>query len=489
MLLDSSQVVPPLKLDGPPRQELFMSIVIAPIHRWSQPSRLRRLCLVLIAAILVIDTVFAGTIPFRDANGLPTLAPMLEEVTPAVVNISVYTAAPEHVNPLFRDPFFRRFFNLPNPARRPPRQSAGSGVIVDANNGYVLTNHHLLERAQKVIITLKDRRRFEARVLGSDQGTDIAVLQIDANGLTALPIGNSKSLQVGDFVVAIGNPFGLGQTVTSGIVSALGRSGLILKGYEDFIQTDASINPGNSGGALVSLDGNLVGINTALIGPTGGNVGIGFAVPMHIAIVITDQIIKYGEVRRGRMGIMIQDLTPNLAASLELDWKEGALISRIEPDSPAAGAGLRIGDVITAINGDPVRTVIDLRNTVGLVRVNSYVDVVYVRNNRQRQVKVQLTASNLHSYADLHPPLAGARLRNLEPDDRYYDSIDAVLIAEIDHNSPAWRNGLRSGDRLVAINRRRVRDLDQVEQMLNRSDGVLLFAILRDSERLLIVID
>ena len=242
-------------------------------RQWPFPRRWSVAGALIAGCVLATAAVHAATLPLPLRDGVPTLAPLLRDVTPAVVNISVATMVPQRHNPLFRDPFFRRFFELPEdaPARR--RQSAGSGVIVDADRGYVLSNHHVVARAESVTVTLKDNRRFEAEILGSDPGTDIALLRIEADGLASLPIGDSDALEVGDFVIAIGNPFGLGQTVTSGIVSALGRSGINVEGYEDFIQTDASINPGNSGGALVNLHGELVGINTAIIGPSGGKRG------------------------------------------------------------------------------------------------------------------------------------------------------------------------------------------------------------------------
>lgn len=256
---------------------------------------------------------------YLNDDGLPTLAPLLAEVTPAVVNISVESRQTDDLNPLFNDPFFRRFFDLqPMPQEPQPRRqmSAGSGVIFDAGAGYVLTNHHVVENGDRIVVTLKDRRQFDATLIGSDPGTDIALLKIEAEGLTALDMGDSDRLQVGDYVLAIGNPFGLGQTVTSGIVSALGRSGLNIEGFEGFIQTDASINPGNSGGALVTLDGRLIGINTAIIAPSGGNVGIGFAVPANMAAAVVAQLIEFGEVQRGTLGVMIQDFTPDLAEAL-----------------------------------------------------------------------------------------------------------------------------------------------------------------------------
>nr|WP_295830059.1 Do family serine endopeptidase [uncultured Azospirillum sp.] len=331
----------------------------------------------------------AAALPLGAVGG-GTIAPMLEQVTPAVVNISVLSQAPQAENPLLRDPFFRRFFNLPDqmPQSR-PQVSAGSGVIVDARNGYVVTNNHVVENAQEIAVTLKDRRRLRAKLIGRDAATDIALLQIKADGLTALPIGDSDRAKVGDFVVAIGNPFGLGQTVTSGIVSALGRSGLKIEGYEDFIQTDASINPGNSGGALVNFQGELIGINTAIIGPAGGSVGIGFAVPVSIVRSVMEQLREYGEVRRGRLGVAIQDLTPDLAESMSLKGDEGALIAKIERGSPADSGGLRSGDVVIAVDGRPVRSATDFRNRIGLLRVGTPVQLTVMREGGQKSVTVR----------------------------------------------------------------------------------------------------
>ncbi len=324
-------------------------------------------------------------------DGIPTLAPLLERVTPAVVNIAVISREPIRLNPLLRDPFFRRFFDIPEDLpRERQRVSAGSGVIVDAARGYVLTNHHVIDKATEIAVTLKDRRRFTARLVGSDPPTDIALLKIDAEGLTELPFGESDALRVGEYVLAIGNPFGLGQTVTSGIVSALGRSGLRIHGYEDFIQTDASINPGNSGGALVDLRGTLVGINTAIIGPAGGNVGIGFAVPAKMARSVMDQLVRHGEVRRGYLGVTVQDVTPDIADALGLDRADGALVVEVAAGSPAARAGVRSRDIILAFAGEEVAGASDLRLKVGLTPAGETVELRILREGRIRAVRARV---------------------------------------------------------------------------------------------------
>jgi Do/DeqQ family serine protease len=324
-----------------------------------------------------------------EATGVPSLAPMLSEVTPGVVNIAVRSRAPDASdNPLFNDPFFRRFFNAPRQRERRV-QATGSGVIVDAARGYVLTNNHVVDKAETIEVTTKDNRHFTAKLVGSDEETDIAVLKIDGGALKAVPLGDSDRLQVGDFVVAIGNPFGLGQTVTSGIVSALGRS-LGIEGYEDFIQTDASINPGNSGGPLVDLKGRLVGINTAILAPGGGNIGIGFAVPINMARNAMEQIIRTGSVKRGRIGVTIQDLTPELAASLGARHSEGAVISGIEASSSAERAGLRPGDIVVAVDGVPVRGATQLRNRLGFTPINNQIALTVERAGAERNVQLRI---------------------------------------------------------------------------------------------------
>ena len=447
---------------------------------------------VLIIWLTLASPAGAAALPLTDSKGgVPSLAPLLQDVTPAVVNISVLTRAAIEDNPLFRDPFFRRFFNIPDQAGRQER-SAGSGVIVDAVNGYVLTNHHVIKNAQQVIVTLKDRRQFQAKLVGVDPGTDIALLKIEARNLQALRLGNSDLLNVGDFVVAIGNPFGLGQTVTSGIVSALGRSGLDIEGYEDFIQTDASINPGNSGGALVNLRGELIGINTAIIGPSGASVGIGFAVPSVIAKMVLDQIVRFGEVRRGRLGASSEDVTYDLSQALGLASTEGAIISSIEPSSPAEKAGIKVRDVVVTFNSRTVRNSADLRNKIGMVPIGETVDLGLIRDGRPLTTKAQI-AKPLEIPGiseETAPQLAGASVANIKPGSPLHRKVEGggVLVPKVEANSPAWLNGIRPGDIIIEVNRQKVRSVQEFLAAVQTSENGIMLRLLRGDLRLTIVI-
>src|SRR5450755_4282344 len=308
-----------------------------------------------------------------DAAPMPSLAPMVKRVSPAVVNIATRGTIKEQAqrNPLMEDPFFRRFFETPPDSQPRERQfqSAGSGVIIDAKNGYIVTNYHVVENASEITITLLDNRSFTAKVLGTDEGSDLALVQAHQPNLVAMAISDSSQLEVGDYVVAIGNPFGLQHTVTAGIVSALGRTGINPDGYEDFIQTDASINPGNSGGALINLRGELIGVNSAILSRSGGNIGIGFAIPSNMVRSVVDQLVKYGEVKRGILGVHIVTLTPDIADSLGSKDAQGALVQEVVEGSAADKAGVRAGDVITSVNSQAVKSAAELRNRIGLMRV------------------------------------------------------------------------------------------------------------------------
>ncbi len=445
----------------------------------------RRFVLSMAAVIVALLTAMQGqaALPLLDGrNEMPSLAPLIREVTPAVVNIAVTSRAPAQNNPLFQAPFFRRFFNLPEELPSQPRASAGSGVIVNAAKGYVLTNHHVVADSTEIVVRLKDRREYRARLVGSDPGTDIALLEIDADQLGSLAFGDSDDLEVGDFAIAIGNPFGIGQTVTSGIISGLRRSGLNIEGYEDFIQTDASINPGNSGGALVNLRGELIGVNTAIIGPGGGNVGIGFAVPSNMAKAVMEQLIEFGEVRRGRLGVVIQDLTPDLAVALEVEIGEGAVITQVSPESPAARAGLKLGDVVFEMDGRPIRGSADLRNKVGLTPIGREVQLKVIRDGRRLTLRSRVgeiraaTVSGEQSTTQL----SGATFEDNEE--------GGVVVAKLAPGSIAARNGLREGDIIIAVNRELVRDIDEFVDALERAQGAVALNLFRGSAQLFLVL-
>jgi len=401
---------------------------------------------------------------------LPSLAPMLEKVMPAVVNISSTSRTRAFNNPLLNDPFFRHFFDIP---KEQEKQSRGSGVIINASKGYVITNHHVIEKADEISVMLLDGRQFKAKLIGEDPETDVALLKISADNLTALSLADSDKLRVGDFVVAIGNPFGLGQTVTSGIISGLQRSGLGIEGYENFIQTDASINPGNSGGALIDLRGELVGINTAILAPSGGNVGIGFAIPSNMVQQVAQHLTDFGEVRRGVLGVQIQDLTTDLAAAFGLSGKKGAVVVAVEPNSPAKKAGLRSSDIITAINNKPVNSATAVRNRIGLLRIGERVKITLLRKGRIRHLYVVIADSKRVEGSEISVYLEGAVLK---------ESSDGIEVSKVTRNSNAWQKGLRRGDHIVGINRKEVNDLDEFKERFRWYKTPRSIQILRDGK-------
>src|SRR5690242_16796120 len=380
---------------SPLLDEVQMSIFHSNLTRW------RALCaaLVLLLALAVVHALpgsAAGLPPVVEGQPVPSLAPMLERVTPSVVNINSKTRVSVR-NPFMDDPFFRQFFGMQNMPRERVEQSLGSGVIIDAAKGYVLTNNHVIEGADDISVTLHDGRTLKAQLVGTDPETEVAVIKIAANNLAALPLADSSKLRVGDFVVALGNPFGLGQTVTSGIVSALGRTGLRGLGYQNFIQTDASINPGNSGGALVDLHGELVGINTAIFSPSGGNVGIGFAIPSNLCRDVMRQLIATGTVTHGSLGVQTQDLTDDIARALGTQAGQGAVVTRVQPGSPAASAGLQAGDVIVKVDGRPVHGAADLHNAEGLAPVGSALGLELLREGKTVNATAKLVAEQVAS--------------------------------------------------------------------------------------------
>src|SRR5579864_1217629 len=405
---------------------------------------------------------------------VPSLSPMIKKVSPAVVNIAtrgtIHEKGPQ--NPLLDDPFFRRFFDVPpdSGARERPFQSAGSGVIFDARSGYIVTNAHVVENATEITVTLQDGRDLKADVVGSDTPSDVAVLKVKPDGLSQIPLGDSSRAEVGDFVVAIGNPFGLQHTVTSGIISGLSRSGINPDGYEDFIQTDASINPGNSGGALVNLRGELIGINTAILSRSGGNIGIGFAIPVNMAHGVMEQLIRYGSVKRGQLGVSMYTVTPDIAHSLGLPSAVGALVSQVVEGSPADKAGIRTGDVITAVNGQPVKSNSELRNTIGLLRVGDKVDIGLLRDGKPLRVSAMIadTTTELSGGpATIHKSFDGAALA---------DAPDAggALVQSVEPGSAAAQAGLRGEDVIVGANRGRV---SSVRELRERAKGAAVLVL------------
>jgi serine protease Do/serine protease DegQ len=402
-----------------------------------------------------------------DDAPLPSLAPMIKRVAPTVVNVatrgSVTDSSPS--NPLLADPAFNRFFDVPQArgGHSPQFQSAGSGVVLDARKGYILTNAHVIENASEITVTLADGRDLKAEVVGIDEPTDLAVLKVRPVKLTQITLGDSARLEVGDFVVAIGNPFGLRNSVTSGIVSGLGRSSLDQDGFEDFIQTDAAINPGNSGGALVNLRGEMVGLATAILARSGGNIGIGFAIPVDMVRSITDQLEQFGSVKRGLLGVDTYPVSPDIAQALGLSGAQGALVTQVLLGSPAEQAGIRSGDVIVSINRATVMAPADVRNAIGLLRVGDTADIELLRNGRSRHVQALITqppeaaAATPVQPAEINPALEGATL---------VDSPggNGVVVRNVDSGSPAAAAGIRSDDVIVAVNQSQVSNLQQLRE-------------------------
>ena len=440
-------------------------------------------------------------------GGIPSLAPMLENVTPAVVNISTtQTARAPQQFRFFSEEDLRRFFN--DPSRQMPPQSrertmraTGSGVIVDAENGYVITNHHVIANADTINVSLQDGREFPAELIGSDASTDVALLQIEAEGLMELGFADVSNLRVGDYVVAIGNPFGVGQTVTSGIVSALGRAGLNNDNYEDFIQTDAAINVGNSGGALVDLEGNLVGMNTAIISGSGSNAGIAFAVPADMISAVMTHLERDGEVRRGQLGVQIQDLTPAMEETLQTGAERGALVTNVLQGSAAEAAGIQVSDVIVEVDGQEVESSRELRNIVGLLRVNEEVGLVLYRDGSRQELTAVIgglersVAANDATQDDngrspTEPVFNGAQLRTFDPANSAVAgiSVDAgVEVVDVDQRSPAWRSGLRPGDVIYEVNRQEVRTLQEFNALVEEPASVVALGIIREDREMLVI--
>jgi serine protease DegQ len=449
-------------------------------------KRYLRLCSTLL--LFMAAQVSLAALPASiDGEQLPTLAPVLEKVTPSVVNI--YTQTRVRVrSPLMDDPFFRRFFNVPDRPRERISQSLGSGVIVDAKEGFVLTNNHVIAGADDISVTLSDGRSFDAEVIGTDPDTDLAMVRIPAEELQALPFADSNKLRVGDFVVAVGNPFGLGQTVTSGIVSALGRTGFRGLEFQNFIQTDASINPGNSGGALINLRGELVGINSAIFTPSGGNVGIGFAIPSAMARYVMDQLASFGEVRRGTLGISVQELTSELAGAFDLDNGQGVLVAEVAKESAAEKAGLRAGDVIRTIAGYPVRSAQGFHNYEGQFPVGESLTLEIIRNQSEKSLKVKVEELKELDGGMVDHRLAGAKFEEL-PLKQRSDHIKGVLLSELEPGARLARRGLRPGDIITGCNRMKIQDLSEFKDVVSSIRGRLYLEVRRDGEDYVVRVD
>jgi len=425
-----------------------------------------------------------------DGSELPSLAPMLENVTPAVVNIATEGRVKQRQSPLFSDPFFRHFFKIPDQPVERKTSSLGSGVIVDAKRGLVLTNNHVIANAIQITVTLRDGRQVEAEIVGADPETDIAVLKMTAENLTALTTTDSDNLRVGDFVVAIGNPFGLGQTVTSGIISALSRSGLGIEEYEDFIQTDASINPGNSGGALVNLKGQLVGINTAIFSQSGASHGIGFAIPINLALRIMEQILDTGEVKRGFLGVSIQDISSELAEAFGLKRKNGALINKVLKDSPADKAGLLPGDIVISIDGKKIRNANDVRNRIGLLPIGEKIEFKLLRDGKEFDLVVTVDEV---SKKETKPKvsndlLKGVTVGDIQKGSPYFGKVKGILVLEIQRGSRAWKSGLRVNDVITSVNKNPIKNLDEFLSAVDKKEDALLLRIVRGNMATFIVI-
>lgn len=409
---------------------------------------------------------------------LPSLAPLVDKVSPAVVNISVFG------NPNNKYTLFELFnLNQENRSDTRPIMALGSGVITDAKQGYLITNYHVIEDAVEIKVTLKSGKEFIALVIGSDRQSDIALLQIkNASNLTQITFADSDKSRVGDFVIAIGNPFGLGQTVTSGIISALGRSGLNLENLENFIQTDAAINSGNSGGALLNLNGELIGINTAILGPDGGNIGIAFAIPSNMVNNLIQQLLLYGEIRRGLLGIKGQELTAELADTFALDSQHGAFIKQVNPNSAAEEAGLKAGDVIISMNGSEIHSFAELRAKVGTLRAGKTIQLEVVRNGQKVKLNATLKEAVKDKVTFIHPLLEGALLTNTK-------NNQGVIVSQIKEGSISLYYGLQQGDIIIGINRVQVNNLKELTALIKNSPQILALNIQRNNRLLYLILN
>jgi Do/DeqQ family serine protease len=473
--INSGKIIPYLLL------RTCCPLALSETHRYNVESNVKiglSGVLVIFALVLGAGRVMAALPAAVDGTPLPSLAPVLKQVTPSVVN--VYTQTRVRVrSPLMDDPFFRRFFNVPDTPRERVSQSLGSGVIVNAEKGYVLTNYHVIAGADEISVGLKDGRSLQANLIGIDPDTDLAVIQIPAETLTALPLADSDELQVGDFVVAVGNPFGLGQTVTSGIVSALGRTGLRGLEYQNFIQTDASINPGNSGGALINLRGELVGINSAIFTPSGGNIGIGFAIPSSMASYVMNQLIEFGEVRRGTLGLFVQNLTPELAGAFNIEAGQGVLVSEVVAGSAAQKAGMKPGDIIVRIGKNSINGAQDFHNAEGRLALGESLQIAYLREGKTYETPLVIQPVPVLLGGEVDQRLEGARFAELTARNNQLN-ISGILLDDLAPRSRLAREGFAEGDIITGVNRQAVRNLGEFSAALKKSRGSILFQINRD---------
>lgn len=438
---------------------------------------------ILSASLTFLPAVANAAMPFLiNEQRVPSLAPMLEKTTPAVVSVAV---SGTHVSKQQIPDVFRYFFGPNSPkeqVKERPFRGLGSGVIIDAKKGYIVTNNHVIDGADDIQIGLHDGREIKADLIGKDADSDIALLQIKADNLVEIQSANSDAIRVGDFAVAIGNPFGLGQTVTSGIISALGRSGLGIEMLENFIQTDAAINSGNSGGALVNLNGELIGINTAIVGPNGGNVGIGFAIPANMVHNLVNQIIEHGEVRRGILGISGRDLDSSLAKAFGIETQHGAFVNEVIADSAAEDAGINAGDIIVEFDNRKIKSFHELRAKIATMGSGAKIELGIIRDGKMKKVNVTLGEADDAKTAKagaIHPMLQGATLEN---------NRNGIEITNVVKGSPAAMSGIKQGDVIIGVNRQRVKDLKTLKELLKDNPNAAALKLNRDGTRLYLVL-
>lgn len=446
---------------------------------------------------ITIPLFFVSFIFFKSAfatNPIETsLSPMLEKVVPAIVNIRAKIKITDFTTLLE----LQKLRNQQNPNNNNDQNlpttftSVGSGVIVDANNGYIITNSHVVSDAQTITVTLSDGHHYTAKIIGADKPSDVALIQIKAKNLSQAIIGDSNKVKVGDFVAAIGNPFGLSQSVTSGIVSALGRTTLGIENYESFIQTDAPINPGNSGGALINMQGELVGINTAILAPGRGSIGIGFAIPSNMAKSIMTQLIEYGDVKRGQLGVSAQDITPDLATAFNITSTKGAAVTQVLPSSPAQQAGIKVGDIITSVNGSPVSNASDVINTIGFLRVDSKTSINLLRNNKTITLDVTLSdpKKRKEMVEQSNPYLYGVGLKNFSANSPLHGNIQGILTLSVEEESNSWNADLRPGDIITSVNQQPVKNIDELKSAVAKAKNIVLLNVIRGPSAIFLVIN